>query len=311
MAKRRDRKYLLTGRRSFFSSGAIIAACAIGFIVVAVVSIALVRKAYFNVPSVSSLYPEWNSGAYGSVYEHTAQILDKHPLDGAALAMRGFAGYYLFTEQTDPSVGQGYLSTSINSLRNAWYRVSDSEKPQIAYVLGKAYYQRGYYYADLSMKYLDYAYKAGFRNDDLAEFRGLSASLVGDYQVAAAAFTEALSSKPSDLLLFTLAKTYLKLNDAPKAKQYFYETGRTSQDELLQLKCKFEIGQILVAEGKYEEALSEFNTILEKTPNSADAHYGLGVLYETQGDLIKARAEWRKAVKADPVHAGARLKLEK
>jgi hypothetical protein len=50
--------------------------------------------------------------------------------------------------------------------------VSDSEKPQIAYVLGKAYYQRGYYYADLSMKYLDYAYKSGFRNDDLAEFRG-------------------------------------------------------------------------------------------------------------------------------------------
>jgi len=311
MIRRRDRKFLLTGRRSFFSSGAVIAVCVIAFAVISIVSIAFVRKAYFNVPSISSLYSDWNAGSYGAVYEHSGQILDKHPLDGAALAMHGFSGYYLFTEQTDPSIGQVYLSSSINSLRNAWYRVSDSEKPQIAYVLGKAYYQRGYYYADLSMKYLDYAYKAGFRNDDLAEFRGLAASLVGDYQTSVAAFTEALSSKPSDLLLFTLAKTYLKLNDAGKAKQYFYETGRMTQDELLQFKCKFEIGQILVAEGKYDEALSEFNTILEKTPNSADAHYGLGVLYETQGDLIKARAEWRKAVKADPVHAGARLKLEK
>jgi len=311
MAKRRDRKYLLTGRRSFFSSGAVIAVIAIGFAVIAVVSAVVIRKTYFNAPSVSSLYSDWNTGSYAAVYEHSGQILDRHPLDGASLAMRGFAGYYLYTEQTDPSAGQGYLSVSINSLRNAWYRVSDSEKPQIAYVLGKAYYQRGYYYADLSMKYLDYAYDAGFRNEDLAEFRGLAASLVGDYQTSVAAFTEALATKPSDLLLFTLAKTYLKLNDAEKAKQYFYETGRTTQDELLQLKCKFEIGLILIAESKYEEALSEFNTILEKTPNSADAHYGLGVLYETQGDLIKARAEWRKAVKADPVHAGARLKLEK
>ena len=42
---------------------------------------------------------------------------------------------------------------------------------------------------------------------------------------------------------------------------------------------------------------------------SADAHYGLGVVYELQGDMIKARAEWRKALKFDPLHIKTRAKL--
>jgi len=64
-----------------------------------------------------------------------------------------------------------------------------------------------------------------------------------------------------------------------------------------------------LTEQKLDEAKAEFDTILEKDPNSADAHYGLGVIYETQGDLIRSRAEWRKAIRLDPVHPGARAKL--
>ena len=118
-----------------------------------------------------------------------------------------------------------YLVTSITSLRNAWYRVSNSEKARIAYVLGKAYYQRGYYYADLALKYLDYAKKAGLKHDDLQEFRGLSAALIGDYETAIPAFTEALAINPSDLLLFTLAKSYQAAGNTDKALQYYDQKG--------------------------------------------------------------------------------------
>ncbi len=310
MTGSRNKKYMLSGRRGILSSGAVIVIVAAIVIVISVVSFLAIRKSGSSMPSVSTLYSDWNAHAYEKVYRDSSLILSKRPLDGEVLALNGFSAYYSYAEQTDPSAAQNYLDVSIVSLRNAWYRVSDSEKPQIAYVLGKAYYQRGYYYADLSMKYLDYAYKSGFRNDDLAEFRGLSASLIGDYQKSIESFTEALSVKPSDLLLFTLAKTWLKVNDTEKAKLYLYQASQKTGDELLQLKCHYELGQILLSENKLAEAQSEFNSILEKDPNSADAHYGLGVLYETQGDLVRARAEWRKAVKIDPVHAGARAKLE-
>jgi tetratricopeptide (TPR) repeat protein len=305
-----EKKYLLSGRRSFFSSGFFILSLVVLLVCIAVISVVYVRKSNTLLPSASALYKSWNSREYQVVYDNSGLILAKHPLDGPALALHGFSAYYLYIEQNDPASAQAYLTMSITSLRNAWYRVSDSEKPQIAYILGKAYYQRGYYYADLSMKYLDYAKKAGCTYDDLAEFRGLAASSLGDYATSIEALTASLAKKPSDILLFTLAKTYEKINDSDKAKQYFSETIRTTQDELLQLKCHYELGELFLVEKSLPEAQAEFESIIEKDPNSADAHYGLGVLYETQGDLIRARAEWRRALKINPAHAGARTKLD-
>jgi tetratricopeptide (TPR) repeat protein len=310
MRRLHEKKYLLSGHRTFFSSGFFVIIAAILLLAFVSFFIIYARKSESFLPSTTSLYKSWNSGDYQSTYDNSSLILAKHPLDGTVLALHGFSAYYLYAGQNDPSVAQNYLVTSISSLRNAWYRVSESEKPQIAYVLGKAYYQRGYYYADLSMKYLDYAKKTGCKYDDLAEFRGLTASVLGDYQTGIDALTEALAKKPSDILLFTLAKTYQKNNNPEKSKQYFSETIRTSQDELLQLKSHYELGELLLAEKKLTEAQTEFESIIEKDPNSADAHYGLGVLYETQGDLIRARAEWRRALKINPAHAGARTKLD-
>ena len=305
----KEQKYLLSGRHRFFSSRFIFLVLTVFLVIVLSVSIFFLRRSQAFLPSVSSLYKDWNVHNYTAVYEKSGLILTKHPLNGSALALHGFSAYYLYVAQTDPAVAKNYLNVSITSLRNAWYRVSKSEKAHIAYVLGKAYYQRGYYYADLAIKYLDYASKNGMKYNDLPEFRGLSASLIGDYDNAIPAFIEALAVNPSDLLLFTLAENYLQAKNNDKAKQYFYETIRTSSDELLQLKCRYELGLVFVSEQKMSEAQNEFDTILEKQPNSADAHYGLGVVYENQGDLVRARAEWRRAIRINPVHSGAREKL--
>ena len=48
---------------------------------------------------------------------------------------------------------------------------------------------------------------------------------------------------------------------------------------------------------------------MKKNENSADAHYGIGVIYEKQGNMVKARAEWRKALKIQVNHAGALQKM--
>jgi tetratricopeptide (TPR) repeat protein len=304
-----QRKYLLSGRHGFFSPGMIFLCSFVVLCAVILCAGLYLKKNKSFLPSVSSIYRDWKNKDYQSVYDKTGLILVKKPQNGTILALHGFSSYYLFSGQNDSTIAQNYLDASIVSLRNAWYRVSNSEKPQISYVLGKAYYQRGYYYADLAMKYLDYAKKAGFKADDLQEFRGLASGLLGDNETSIAAFTDALAVNKSDLLLFTIAKTYQKTGDVDKSKQYFYETIRTTNDDILLLKCHYELGTLFLAEQKLSEAQSEFNTIIEKDPNSADAHYGLGVIYETQGDLIRARAEWRKALKLDPVHAGARAKL--
>jgi len=304
-----NKKYLLSGRHRFFSPLFIFLCCFLVIFILIFFAGFYIRKTQSFLPSVSSLYKSWSKQDYQSVYDNSGLILGKRPMDGTVLALHGFSSYYLFSEQTDSAIAQNFLTDSINSLRNAWYRVTESEKPQIAYILGKSYYQKGYYYADLAMKYLDYAYNAGIHTGDIQEFRGLSAALLGDNTLSIAAFTDALSVSTSDLLLFAIAKSYEKINDTDKAKQYLYETIRTTKDDLLTLKSYYELGTIFLTEQKFTEAQAEFDTIIEKEPNSADAHYGLGVIYEAQGDLIRARAEWRKALKLDPLHVGARAKL--
>lgn len=101
------------------------------------------RSRYFRVPSMNTVYTDWEHNDYAEVYAKTAQILEKRPMDGTALALHGFAAYYLFAEQTDLSIGADYLTAAIVHLRRALYLTKDKDIPKIAYVLGKAYYQQG------------------------------------------------------------------------------------------------------------------------------------------------------------------------
>ncbi len=307
--KPKNEKHILSSRHHFFTKNIFFLPAALLLLVVLLAAILILYQRGFFLPSFSSIYSDWNSGDYLSCYEKTEKILSRHPLDGEALALHGFSAYYLFTGQTDVFEEQSYLDEAINSLRKAWYRVADGEKKDIAYILGKAYYQKGFYYADLSLKYLFYAIDRGADYQDIPEFCGLSFSLLEEYGQAAEYFTKALANKPSDLLLFTLAETYAKIPDYTKAKQFFAETMRVTDDDLLAIRCHNAMGGIFLAEMQYDQAEAEFQAIIEEDPNSADAYFGLGLIEEARGDIVRARASWRRALRVDPSHSGAYEKL--
>ena len=302
-------KYILSSRHQFFSRNIFVLAGAVLLLAVLLAAVLFLHSRNFFLPSFSSVYKDWNRGDYFSCHEKTRRILSKHPLDGEALALCGFSAYYLFTGQSAVFEEQSYLDEAISSLRKAWFRVVDSEKADIAYILGKAYFQKGFYYADLSLKYLYYAIDHGAEYQDIPEFCGLSYSLLEEYERAAECFTRALANKPSDLLLFTLAESYSKIPDYDKAKQFFAETMRVTDDDLLKIRCHNALGGIFIAEKQFEMAANEFNAIITNNPNSADAYFGLGLIEEARGDIVRARASWRQALRIDPSHSGAYEKL--
>ena len=82
----------------------------------------------------------------------------------------------------------------------------------------------------------------------------------------------------------------------------------SKNDEIIQ-KSEILLGNIYIDNEEYNEALEEFNNVLKKNENSADAHYGIGVIYEVQGNMVKARSEWRTALKIQANHAGALQKM--
>ena len=268
-------------------------------------------KKHKNTPSIKEISEDWKSLSYNSVYLKSEMILKDDPFNAEALAFRGFSSYYIYISEPEEAGNIAtYLENTIISLRQAMYFIKEKDMGKLSYILGKAYYQKGEYYADLALKYLSIAEESNLDFVDLHEFKGMAYLLLGEEEAAISSFTLALKETPSPLLLYILGETYMKISDFQNAKQYFFETISKTKDELLQLKCRYYIGSILFDEGEFEKAKDEFTAILEKDDSSSDAHYGLGLVLEQQGQLVKARSEWRKALKINPSHEKTREKLK-
>ena len=204
--------------------------------------------------------------------------------------------------ETDNTKSMEYLDKAIFNLRTAMRNSRPDSISQIHYMLGKSYFYKDKlsstsYYADLVVKYLNLAINEGYVSDDIPLLLGLSYAALGETDKSISAFTEALLVRENDILLFNIAK------------QYLVRVIDTSENEELLIKAHVLLAQIDISENNLSEAEQEFLALLSKNDNIADAHYGLGVIYEKNGDSVKARSEWRKCLKLQADHAGALSKM--
>src|SRR5574344_24990 len=293
----------------------IITLCCVVFITaLTVCAYHIIHGKLYSDSSVTTLYKNWKIYDYQSVYDTSTNIIAKQPFNNTARTFRGYAGFYLAVSQTDTTLAQQYLEESINSLRIALKSAKRRTVPQIDYMLGKAYLYKEsissyYYYAELAVKYLIEAKRLGYKADDIPEYLGLSYASMGMTMESISAFTEALLVRESDTLLLSIAEQYYKAGQSAAAEQYLYRIKTDCKDENIILRSHILLGTMYTEQDKLDAAEVEFQTSGEKKEKSADAHYGLGVIYEKQGDLVKARAEWRKAIRIQANHPGALKKM--
>lgn len=263
--------------------------------------------------SIKDIRNEWKNYNYSKVYELSKSYLQEKPFNNTALTYFSYSCFFLAQEQTDTQQTQSYLDECINNLRIALYESKKNLTPQLQYMLGRAYFYKNtitnYYYADLAIKYLLLAKENGYESDDIAEYLGLSYASLGMTMESISAFTEALLVRESDSLLLSIAEQYYKIEEYAAAKQYLYRIINKSVNDDIIIKSEILLGNIYIDEENYEEALLEFEKVLNKKENSADAHYGIGIIYEKQKNIVKARSEWRKALKLQVNHSGALQKL--
>ena len=124
-----------------------------------------------------------------------------------------------------------------------------------------------------------------------------------------AAFSEALAIRDSPSLLLSIAEQYYNIQNYDIAEQYLFRLIKTNEDDDILLKSKLLLAKIYTDKGDYDTALKEYEQILEVYENSADAYYGIGCIYEKQQNIVKARTQWRKALKIQVNHPGAKKKL--
>ncbi|MBO6218858.1 MAG: tetratricopeptide repeat protein [Treponema sp.] len=267
-----------------------------------------------NGNSFINLKSKWKVYDYQGVYDISSAILYKSPFNTKARTYNGYASFFLAVSQSDVVQSLSYIDESINSLRIALQGARFGAVAQIEYMLGKAYFYKDlhssyYYYADLAIDYLLKAKKHGYKADDIPELLGLSYASLGMTMESISAFTEALLVRESDILLLSIAEQYHNVGQDNAAEQYLFRISQECKDEQIILKSHLLMGNMYLEREQFDDAEKEFNFILEKNENSADAYYGLGVIYESRGEAAKARAEWRKALRIQNNHPLALKKM--
>ena len=301
MKRVRIRSVISTGalkRQVFQSIMLLLAVSALG-----TVFVFLFKSKIHNAEIKKSLLKDWENSSWETAYKKSLESLASKPRDVFYLTINGFAAYQMAIAQINNENSLGYMEQSIISLRKALLNKNADKDGRIRYVLGKAYYAKGNYYADLAVKYLEEAKAVSFSSGDFNEYLGLSYKEIKDYRKSVEVLTASLnpdSGEGSALLLLHIAQAYMGLEDWDKAKEYLALCNNTSKDADLTLKAKLLLGKALVNEGDTDGAIAAFEAVLETGGENAEASYELGEIYASLGETTRARAAWRRAYRSDP-----------
>jgi len=258
----------------------------------------------------------WDAGSYEEVYDQSQAALVSRPLDYFLLTMHGFSAYQLGVSQINSLNAQRYFDACLWALRKALLLKNAGNDGRLYYVLGKAYNYKGESYADLAVKYLEKARDLAYNAEDIPQYLGLAYKAIGDYRSSVAAFAEALvvqgqgvDDKPSGLLMLAIAESYFALDEFEQARAYLQRCIDVSPDSRNILTARLLLSDVLRKMGDNEGARQQLAHILGEAGENAEAHYRLGELFALEGETVRARAEWRLALMADPAHTEARKRL--
>jgi tetratricopeptide (TPR) repeat protein len=251
----------------------------------------------------------FSEAAYEEVITLSDVTLAEHAMDGIALVLGGFARFYEGVSQVTVEEKAGLIDQSIIFLRRARLLNETPLEAQVHYVLGKAYFHKGPFFADMTVQFLERALASGYQADDAYEYLGLAYAQLGDLERSASNFVIAAQRQPSDLLYLTVAQTYKELGDYQAAESYLRKAVEASEDDYMRYRARIELASVLTELKEFEAAEELLREILEGNPGSADAHYYLGVIYDSTGSPERARFQWREARRIDPNHVEALRRL--
>lgn len=251
----------------------------------------------------------WEEKKYDELLLGSQIALENNSIDPFYLTMYAFSSFYKGISCNNTEEKLMFMSETVRSLRKAILTESNPYIIECYYILGKAYYERGFAYIDLSINYLEKARTLGIDKNDIIEYLALSYFQIADYTKSMEYFDIALSKNKTDLLYLASAEAALKAENFDKALDLLSKAIEITKDITIEHQCRFLLCELYLKQKRITDAQTQIMMVLEKDKESSDAHYYLGVIYKELGDPVKARSEWRKAVANNPTHALARQNL--
>jgi len=74
-------------------------------------------------------------------------------------------------------------------------------------------------------------------------------------------------------------------------------------------EAHFRLGDMLMSQRRYREALGEFDTALKHDRSLTEAHCAMGEIHHQLGDDMKAEAEFRESIRTKPEYIQAWVNL--
>lgn len=261
-----------------------------------------------------AILADWQDRNWDKVLTDCMSSLEAESLDPFYLGFAGMAAYYKASELPEGEEKAALIDRCIVSLRKTLVvtesgRAGKIPRAEMEYVLAKAYYAKGSSYYDSSALLMEASIADGYLGEDSREYLAVAYAGMGESAKAVSNFELALQKHRTDLLLIAAGKAYIDDGNSDRAEALLLEALSRSRDVLAREKCRFTLASIYELRGETKKAQEQVELVIGENPESADAHYRLGLIYQKLGDAVRARAEWRRAVAIDPMHAAARQKL--
>jgi tetratricopeptide (TPR) repeat protein len=110
-------------------------------------------------------------------------------------------------------------------------------------------------------------------------------------------YKQALALDPASDALTGLANVYMRGRRFPEAEQYLRQLVSASPD---QAAAHVQLGRVLEAEGKHDDAIAELETGAKLAPSDESVQRDLAELYTTAGKHDRAEAVYRTLLAAHP-----------
>ena len=260
-------------------------------------------------PPIERIVTLWDEQRYEEINQICEELLKENPLHIQALLYNGFSYFYRGVNQFSFEEKIAFFDKTIANLRKAVVLEIGEMRGRSLYVLGKAYYYKGKFYADLTIEYLEEAEFYGYVGEDSYEYLGLAYTALGNYRRSAESFLKAVAQAPTDTRYLALAQAYFNQGLIDRSEEYLQRTLNKTEDLAVEEKTRFLLAKIYFETAQFAKSEDQYRRILEKDPNSADAYFFLGEIYLKYNKETEARYYWRQAHKIDASHYGARLRL--
>jgi tetratricopeptide (TPR) repeat protein len=286
--------------------------------VLAVLSLfGVIERFPFGIDSADfELIELWQNRDYSAVISQAELILAESPYDGQALTFGGFAHFYIGVDSVGEREQRQHLERAVQLLRKALHVSGAPLEPERTYVLAKAYYHMGDEYMDVSARLMEESLDLGFEASESRSYLGMAYASLGRHEESAFWFERAIENAGSELgddaqnvLRVRAAETYAVLGRFEEAQRLLQAAIVELDDDFLRLMARNELADVLIQSRRFVVAEEVVRSTIEEFPESADAHYYLGVVYFETERRVEARDRWRTARRIDPNHEAALARL--